>query len=90
MLSTKVHEKHSTELKPRRLWENHEEVKKVRISMLFFWIRSSITFWILILLIALIYLGSGVVKYEIHLILCFFLSSIGSILAYNIVGCLCG
>ena len=47
---------------PRHLWSSDSEIGKIRRSLFIFWIRSSILLWILILLIALIYLGSGVVS----------------------------
>ena len=47
---------------PRHLWSNDSEIGKIRRSLFIFWLRSSILLWILILLIALIYLGSGVVR----------------------------
>ena len=50
------------ETSPRHLWSNDPEIKKIRRSLLIYWIRTSIVFWILILLVALIYLGSGVVS----------------------------
>ena len=47
---------------PRHLWSSDLEIGKIRRSLFIFWIRSSLLLWILILLIALIYLGSGVVR----------------------------
>ncbi|UJR36123.1 hypothetical protein I4U23_028858 [Adineta vaga] len=60
MLSTKISEKASRIPLPRHLWSNDTEVTKIRRQLIIYWIRSSVLFWILILLIALIYLGSGV------------------------------
>jgi hypothetical protein len=62
MLATKKNGKPSATPLPRHLWSNDPEIAKIRRSLIIFWIRSSILFWILILLIALIYLGSGVVR----------------------------
>ncbi len=62
MLSLEAKNKAPLKAVTRHLWANDPETAKIRLSLLFYWIRSSITFWILILLIALIYLGSGVVR----------------------------
>jgi len=62
MLATKKNDKPSTTPLPRHLWANDPEIAKIRRSLFIFWIKSSILFWIVILLIALIYLGSGVVR----------------------------
>jgi hypothetical protein len=62
MLSTKETTKILDEPRPKHLWANDPETSKIRRSLFFYWIRTSILFWILILLIALIYLGSGVVR----------------------------
>jgi hypothetical protein len=62
MLATKKNGKPSTTSLPRHLWSNDPEIAKIRRSLFIFWIKSSILFWIVILLIALIYLGSGVVR----------------------------
>jgi hypothetical protein len=62
MLSLEAGNKTSTKHVPRHLWANDPEISKIRLALLIYWIRSSIIFWILILLIALIFLGSGVVR----------------------------
>ncbi len=62
MLSTKETTKILETPQPKHLWANDPETAKIRRTLLFYWIRSSILFWILILLVALIYLGSGVVR----------------------------
>jgi hypothetical protein len=62
MLSTKETTKILDDPRPRRLWAADPEISKIRWSLFLYWVRTSIVFWILILLIALIYLGSGVVR----------------------------
>jgi hypothetical protein len=62
MLSLEAGNKTSTKHVPHHLWANDPEIAKIRLALLIYWIRSSIIFWILILLIALIFLGSGVVR----------------------------
>jgi hypothetical protein len=62
MLSTEVNKPSPTKNFPRHLWANDPEVAKIRLSLLIFWIRTSVIFWTLIFLVALIYLGSGMVR----------------------------
>jgi len=62
MLSTKETTKILDDPRPRHLWATDPETSKIRWSLFLYWVRTSIVFWILILLIALIYLGSGVVR----------------------------
>jgi hypothetical protein len=62
MLSKQINKKPPILTLPRHLWANDPEIAQIRRSLFIFWIRSSIIVWILILLIALIYLGSGVVR----------------------------
>lgn len=62
MLSAGAIKPRSTKHLPQHLWANDPEIAKIRWSLFIFWIRTSIVFWTLILLVALIYLGSGVVR----------------------------
>jgi hypothetical protein len=62
MLAAEAKNKSTAELSPRHLWANDPEIAKIRRFLIINWIRSSIIVWILILLVALIYLGSGVVR----------------------------
>lgn len=62
MLSTKIHNKKTEDVGPQHLWANDPRTKKIRRQLIIYWIRSSIVFWILILLVALIYLGSARVR----------------------------
>ncbi|CAF4290865.1 unnamed protein product, partial [Adineta steineri] len=60
MLAGKLNEQPPATPGPRHLWSSDPEIVKIRRAFLFYWIRSSILNWLLILLVALIYLGSGV------------------------------
>jgi hypothetical protein len=62
MLAAEANKPSPTDYSPRHLWANDPEVAKIRRSLLIFWIRTSIIFWIVIFLVATIYLGSGVVS----------------------------
>ena len=62
MLAGEVNKEKPAKLVPRHLWANDPEVAKIRCALIIYSIRTSIVFWITILLIALIYLGSGVVR----------------------------
>jgi hypothetical protein len=62
MLAAELSKKTTTKTVPRHLWNRDPKVAKIRLAFLIHWVRSSIVFWILMLLVALIYLGSGVVR----------------------------
>jgi hypothetical protein len=62
MFALEADNKTSTKHVPGHLWANDPEIAKIRLALLIYWIRASIISWILILLVALIFLGSGVVR----------------------------
>lgn len=62
MLSAKTTNKISTNPAPQHLWSTDPEVSKIRLALLIYWIKASLISWTLILLVALIYLGSATVS----------------------------
>ncbi|CAF3728920.1 unnamed protein product [Adineta steineri] len=60
MLAAKLDEQPPAIPGPRHLWSSDPEIVNIRRAFLIYWVKSCILFWILILLVALIYLGSGV------------------------------
>ena len=67
MLSAEIKNKLLDEPEPHHLWANDPATAKIRRTIILFWVRSSILTWILILLVALIYLGSGRVRFITYL-----------------------
>jgi len=62
MLSVEAGNKTSSKHVPDHLWSNDPKMAQIRLALLIHWIRTSVVFWTLIFLVALIFLGSGVVS----------------------------